>query len=73
LDDENILPLIPVDVLRRAAQALPPADTCQGHKIGVEIEVPNGLRAIVVFASVYFKGQKARRWIWTPESAERIE
>ena len=70
--DENLLALIPGELIARASHTLPPAETCKGELREVEVDVSGRFRARVLFKAFYFKRAKMSRWFWTAEAAVRI-
>jgi hypothetical protein len=73
MDDEHILALIPHNVVQQAASTLPPPETCVGKTLGVEVEVPGGRRATVLYKPLFQGPGKQSQWFWAPVSAELIE
>lgn len=72
MSEENLLAMIPGDLIAQASRTLPPAERCKGMLREVEIDVPGRFRAKVLYKPFYFKPGKIGRWFWTAESAERI-
>lgn len=73
-DDENVLRLIPGDVIGAASNTLPPAEACEDAFREATIEVPTqGFTARIRFNRLLQRWRKHRRWFWTAESASRVE
>jgi hypothetical protein len=72
MSEENVLAMIPGDLIAQGSRTLPPAERCKGMVREVEIDVPGRIRAKVCYKPFYFKRGKMSRWFWTAESAERI-
>jgi hypothetical protein len=49
MPEENLLALIPGELIAIASRTLPPAETCEGEQREVEIDVPGRFRARVLF------------------------
>ena len=71
---ENILALIPGDLISNALNTLPDAATCEDDTREVRIHVPGPPRFVarVTFRRFHHKRGKMGRWFWTAESAERV-
>ena len=69
---ENVLALIPGDLISKAGQTLPDAATAQDEPREVTIDVAGRFTATVTFRRFYFKRGKMSRWFWTAESAVKV-
>jgi len=69
---DNVLPLIPGDLIAKASQSLPDASTDQLMVRDAEVTLPDGTRARITFTRFHHKQGKRSRWFWTPESATAV-
>jgi len=70
--EENLLKMIPGDLVAQGSRTLPPAEFCRGAVHPVEIDVPGRFRARVLYKAFRHRHGKWTRWFWAAESAERI-
>ena len=70
---ENVLALIPGEVISAAAKTLPDAEKDTEAFREATVDVPGRLKATIRFERFHFKRGRVSRWFWTPYSARRID
>jgi hypothetical protein len=74
IDEKNVLPSLPGEIVGAAIKTLPPAETCEDEFREVVIDVPShGFTARIRFQRYLHKWRKERRWFWVVDSAVRVE
>jgi hypothetical protein len=71
--DENVLHLIPGEIIAAADDGFPPAETCKGGHREVIVDVAGRFRAKIRFEPFHFKRGKMNRWFWHACGAERVD
>ena len=72
MSEDNILAMIPGDLIARGSRTLPPPERYKGLVRAVEIDVPGQFRAKVLCKPFLRKRGKTKRWFWTAQSARVI-
>ena len=69
---ENILALIPGDIISDAGRTLPDCATASEDTREVTIDVAGRFTATITFRRFHHKRRKIDRWFWTAENAADV-